>query len=224
MKKIKTKHYYFLFLLLFTLQAYGKEKAASFPPELLEIQKRYETSKGLLTEFEQTAFSALMKTEKKSSGVISILMPNQVRWEVQAPNPSIFISDGKKFLYYTPPFAPGGNGQLLVKKASDHQSKLMTALLTGSFKNSSDWSVKKVKDQEFEVLPKEGAAGDIQKAFLVINKSEKRIDSIRLTHRNGNRTEIRFKKFAFGKDKVNLSMFKFKAPPHTDIVEEKTLR
>ena len=49
----------------------------------------------LQANFSQTIAIA-QQTPQKSTGIVYIKEPNQFRWQVQSPNPQLFVSDGQK--------------------------------------------------------------------------------------------------------------------------------
>lgn len=206
-----------VFLIL--LGTHAAQALNKTPELLLRIEKKYSQSDTLMATFTQVNESKALKSKKTSHGVISIKRPNKIRWETQSPEPSIFISDGKTFWFYTPPFDESENGQLVVKKASENQSKLAATLLGGSFSVAKEMKIQQKMKNRFELIPKPGTAGDIVSAEVVIDPTKLLIEKLVLTHAEGNRSEITLEKILLG-GTVDDSMFKFVPPPKTDRVKE----
>lgn len=194
-------------------------KTQPMPALLQKIRDKYKQAPSLMAVFKQINESAALKTRKESEGVVSILRPGKVRWETQSPDPSIFISDGKTMWFYSPPFDAESNGQLVIRKASDTQSKLATALLSGEFQTGPDLKVAAKGSNRFQLIPRKGTSGDVMTAEIEIDAQKLLISKVILKHKDGNHSEITLSKVIFGKG-VTPDMFQFKAPPKTEIVKE----
>ena len=146
--------------------------------------------------------------------------PDKFRWETQKPDPSILISDGKRFLFYTPPFDQDERGQLVIRKTSQVQSRLATALLAGNFSALPGAKISCSGENLFELSPKRGTAGDLDGAEIRINPQDELIDRVVLHHNDGNRSEITLSQIFLGKAAGD-EMFRFHPiPPKTDVIEE----
>ena len=68
---------------------------------LKQVEDRYNTTKTLRSEFEQTmAISQGRRLTER--GVLYLRKPGQMRWEYSQPTGKLFLSDGKQIHYVTP--------------------------------------------------------------------------------------------------------------------------
>ncbi len=196
---------------------------AVLPKILRDVEVNYQKENTLVAEFTQTNEVVALKQKRASSGLIMIKRPNKIRWETLKPDRNLLVSDGKKFWYYTPPFEEGERGQLIEKKASEFQTKLANALLSGSFQMTQDMKIKqqgtKPADGRFILTPKPGSAGTVEQAEIVINVDKSLIEKVILRHKGGNYTEISLSKIQLGKEVAD-DLFFFHPPPETDRVTE----
>lgn len=203
------------------LPSYGfakKQATASLPPLLREVEVMYSKSPTLSAKFSQLTDSVTMTQKKKSSGNLFVKRPSKVRWETNEPDVSLFVSDGSNTWFYTPPFDAEERGQLVERKASETQSKLTTALLTGSFSINKDMKFRQKTPFRYSLTPKPGSAGTVIEAIIDIDAKDKLIKKVTLEHSGGNHTEIRLSEIKLG-TALKDALFTFKAPPNTDRVD-----
>lgn len=193
--------------------------AAHLPALLTQVEAKYKKSPTLMAAFSQINESALLGDRKTSSGVISIKRPGKMRWETQSPDPTLFITDGSTMWFYTPPFDKDENGQLVVRKAVEHQSRLAGALLAADFSVGKDLKISEKGPNHFQVTPKPGSAGDVLDCEIFVDAKNLLIQKVILKHRGGNLTEITLTKISLGKD-IEDELFHFVPPPKTSIVKE----
>lgn len=174
--------------------------ASGLTAELKKIEKKYRSEKTISAEFEQTQESALTHSKKTSYGKIWIKKPNQIRWETQRPDPNLLVSDGKTYWFYTPPFDPQDpqdQGEVLVRKASQVQSRLAYALLAGDLSSAPLESIKNEGQHRYVLVPKKGTAGTVEYAVLEVSPVGI-IQRVILHHRDGNQADISLAHVRFG--------------------------
>ncbi len=197
----------------------ASKKATALPEILQEIEKKYADAGTLAAKFTQVTESATLKSKKKETGMIMAKRPDKVRWETVSPDANLLISDGKRFWFYTPPFEEGERGQVIERKASEVQSRVANALLSGSFSSVGKVQPKGKSGSEFTLTFRPGTAGTVQKAEIHVNPEKKLIEKVVLEHRGGNRAEISLTDIELGR-KIPDEGFRFVAPPNTDKVTE----
>lgn len=194
---------------------------AAVPAPLLAIEKKYQREGQLRAELDQVTENASFKTVKKSKGRIWIKLPGLVRWETLTPDPSTWVTDGKTYWYYTPPFDEGEPGQLVEKPARSVKSELATVLLAGKFSKSKNLTITPAGRNQFRVIPRKGTAGSVKQAIVEIDPSSASIRRIEILHTDGNRAEITLKGVVFGaKAETTADTFVFKAPANTERVKD----
>lgn len=188
-------------------------------PELLkEVELKYTQEPSLSAKFEQETEIKLLNQKKKSKGRLLAKRPDKMLWETTSPDPNTLVSDGKKYWYYTPPFEEGERGQVLIKKTSETQSELATALLQGRFSITKDVTFEQKGKNEFILHLKPGSAGSISAAEIKVDAEKKLISRVIIVHTNGNRSVIELSDILIG-SKIEDDLFNFKIPKNTDIIE-----
>ncbi len=192
--------------------------ASTLPPLLKAVEKNYSKSGTISAEFSQVNENPTLSQKKISSGKILIKRPNKIRWETSQPDTSLLVSNGAKFWFYNPPFEKGERGQVIERKASQVQTRLANALLSGSF-SVKDLKIQQKGPNQFVLIPKRGSAGTVTQATIEINTAKKQVQKVILDHQGGNHTEISLSKIELGKPLKN-DLFVFQVPPNTDKIVE----
>jgi len=187
------------------------------PQALREVETKYSQAQTLIAEFTQVNETAATGARKESKGILYARRPNQIRWETRSPDANLLVSDGKKFWFYTPPFDESEHGQVIEKSASQVQTKLANALLSGSF-SSTPMKIEEKSPTQFVLIPKQGTAGTVRRAEIRINAEKREIQTVTLEHEGGNRSEIQLTAIELGKP-INAQLFHFTPPPGTDRVD-----
>lgn len=194
-------------------------KGASKLPELLKkVEKKYTEAGTLFAKFEQTNHSVVTGRDTKSSGDIAFKRPDKVRWQTLKPNPSLLVSDGKRFWFYTPPFDETEHGQLIERKTSEVQSRVAQSMLSGAFSSARDVKVEEVSPSQFHLNFKKGTAGTVESARIEVDPEKLEIHKVTLYNTDGNTSEIALSEIQLGKELAD-STFVFVAPPGTDHVK-----
>lgn len=189
------------------------------PKILQEIEDKYTKSKTLSAQFSQVTTTKTTSTKKINSGKIFVKRPSKIRWETTKPENNLLIGDGNKFWFYTPPFDEDEHGQVIEKKASQVQSRLAHALLSGSFSVARDMKIQEKSPSTFLLTPKAGSAGTVSQATIEVDPEKKLIQKVILDHKGGNHAEITLSEIQLGED-LKDDLFIFKSPPNTDVIDE----
>jgi outer membrane lipoprotein carrier protein len=193
--------------------------ALVLPGPLKDVEKNYAKSPAFRADFEQVVTKpAWGIKDRASKGVFSFQRPGKFRFEITEPDKNLVINDGKKFYSYTPPFAEGESGQVMIEDSKKIKSKLLDQLLTGSFSKAKDVKIESRNSTEFILTPKKGTSGDVTEALVLIDPKEKLIKKVTLSQEGGNKTEISFKNIDL-KAKIPPQDFTFKIPPKTEIIK-----
>ncbi len=190
---------------------------ADLSTQLAQIEQRYNSTKTLKSDFEQTVSMAQgRKTTEK--GVLYLRKPGQMRWEYAQPSGKLFISDGKK-IYYASAAARRVEVSA-VRETDDLRAPL--AFLLGKLDFKRDFS-------RFETAA-EGAATRIR----AIPKSEKslfeyvefvaspagELGVVRVQGKDGSRMEYRFSN-EVRNGAVDPGLFRYVAPEGYEVVQIK---
>lgn len=209
-------------LLSRSLSPQGASTSAHPPlPELLQaVERHYREKSTMSAHFVQVNENALLGAPKKTfHGQVWIRRPAEIRWAVSEPEPSLLISNGKKYWFYTPPFATDEQGQVIEKEAKNVKSQLADALLSAHFSGAQFALITELSPSQFRLVPVKGTAGSVQEAVIEIDEQAKVIKKVKLLHHGGNKSEICLKDLQLGLA-IPDSQFTFVAPPHTEVIAE----
>ncbi len=200
-------------------QSDEKSKISPMKGTLFEfLKKKYGSTTTLKANFVQIQKNKMMGSEKKSEGVLEIKRPDKFRWDTLKPDPTLLLSNGKKIIYYTPPFHEGEKGQVIFKKSADVQSKLAIDLLSGSANLKQDFKPKKIADRHYELIPINKNLGDINKIELYIDPKANLVYKVVLQHTTENETEIELQNVQLA-EKIEENRFEFQVPPNTEEIK-----
>lgn len=202
----------FVFFTLTNIFSYAN--AAKTPAISATMHEKYKDVKAITAEFVQTQKKIALGKTKTSEGRIYIRRPEMFRWETTKPEPSILVSNGKKVWFYTPPFREGENGQVMVRKAADVQSKLAIDLLSGQANLEKSFKTKKLPDGHFDLVPLL-PAGDVSRIELFLEKQTNLVYKVVLHTKTGNETELVLKGVTVN-PQLSDSMFQFVPPENTE--------
>lgn len=103
-----------LVLLLFAAETVA---AAGLSPQELaaRLQARYEETRSLTADFQQQATVPMSARKRSGAGRVVILKPGRIRWDYQAPDRQVLVSDGSRVLMY---FAQ--SRQMIVQPVSEY--------------------------------------------------------------------------------------------------------
>jgi outer membrane lipoprotein carrier protein len=68
----------------------------------VSLQRKYDTVRDFTADFTQTYRGGVLNRELKDTGRVVIQKPGKMRWEYQAPEEKLFVSDGVKVYWYVP--------------------------------------------------------------------------------------------------------------------------
>ncbi|MBS1959109.1 MAG: outer membrane lipoprotein chaperone LolA [Bdellovibrionales bacterium] len=206
-------------VLLTSVTANALSVPVAIPPLLAKVQAEYKKSAGLEATFNQLIDVKSTRQVKKAQGKIWIKRPNKLRWETINPDPNILVSDGKTFWFYSPPFEKGERGQVIIKKTAQVQTQFLNMLLSGSFEFGGKTTIVEKTKNSFILTPKNGTAGDVKTAEVVINEASHKIEEVILTHTSGNKTDIKLQEIKL-QPKLDDKMFQFRPDKNTDRIVE----
>lgn len=209
-----------LFTLLFSLPALAAtdKKAPAF--SLGKLQSVYKSTGSVDAEFTQEVYQASLARTKTSQGSLRLSKPGLVRWEIQEPEASVMVSDGRKVSYFTPDARGKGKGQVIERKATELQKQPIFRILTGEAPLDQEFTLvgkpqKEGQITSLELAPKKPMA-DLATLKLRVG-AKYLIEELILETQSGNKTKITLRNQSLG-DKLPPALFQFKAPPGTEVV------
>jgi outer membrane lipoprotein carrier protein len=132
--------------------------AALTPLELAQkLQARYEETKTMSADFKQSTSVPMSSRKRLGAGKVVISKPGRIRWDYQAPDKQVLISDGKKVSMYV-----ANAAQMIVQPVSQYINSDVTYAFFAGTGNI-------VRD--FKVLPPERQADGNFKAIKLVPKT-----------------------------------------------------
>jgi outer membrane lipoprotein carrier protein len=190
--------------------------AADSPTQhiLKEVERRYNRAETLQVGFSET-YSGPSRAARTERGTLYLRKPGRMRWDYTSPVGKLFISDGKNLYLYV----PGSNPERMkLKETEDMRAPL--AFLLGKLNFEKEFQNIEVKpegtDQLITAEPKSGNLPYSKAEFVVSPMFE--IRKLRIHNLDQSLLD-----FAFESEKINPplanSLFQFRAPPGTQMVE-----
>lgn len=190
--------------------------AADGPAErvLKEVERRYNRAATLEVGFSET-YSGPSRAPRTERGTLYLRKPGRMRWDYTSPAGKLFISDGKNLYLYV----PGSNPEKMkLKETEDMRAPL--AFLLGKLNFEKEFQNIEVKPEGIDMLitaePKTGNLPYSKVEFAVSATFE--IHKLRIHNLDQSILD-----FAFESEKLNPplanSLFQFRAPPGTQMVE-----
>jgi len=132
--------------------------AALTPLELAQkLQARYEETKTMTADFKQSTSVPMSTRKRLGAGKVIISKPGRIRWDYQAPDKQVLISDGKKVSMFI-----ANSAQMIVQPVSQYINSDVTYAFFAGTGNI-------VRD--FKVLPSERSGDANLKAIKLVPKT-----------------------------------------------------
>src|SRR5688572_26053033 len=96
-------------------QSPARKAAPDLSTILREVEKKYNRVKTVRMRFEQ--YYRQNQQVRKEEGTLYLRKPGQMRWEYEAPDAKLFLTDGKRLVLYVP--AENRATEMPVKESDD---------------------------------------------------------------------------------------------------------
>ncbi len=188
---------------------------------LQSVEKAYRDAKTVSMKVNKTIRMELLQKETKSKGKMVIKKGGLLRWDVEGPEKSLVLMDGKVIWMVTYPSDP--EEKVSVIKANNpkkSQPHAVIAFLMGKGKISDEFKVLSEKKQgadlvEISLKAKQEEA-QIPVLTLVVHAKKNTIESVTYQDAMGNETELSFSDIEFDKE-LGEKTFQFSPPENADI-------
>lgn len=177
----------------------GAADAAELDAALAEVARARASLKSLVGPFTQERTIALMATKIRSTGTLTLLRPDRLRWELAAPDSVTYWVGPEGFAYR----GGRGQGKVPASASSGPNGKLAAAmddiriLLGGDLARLKDryalrLTARSAEGLTFEADPKPGAAGRLTKITFSLDRERLRPTKATLVEGSRDRTDIVF--------------------------------
>jgi len=192
---------------------FGITVAHATPSE--DLKQLLNDVKTMQATFTQTIYDNHGKAVQTSSGDMSMERPGKFRWQVKKPIPQLIIANQQKLWIYDPDLEQV-TIRKLEKATGDTPALLLSHVDSGLDKSYDVKALNAQGMQWFVLIPKnkEGMFEQIRLAFL-----NKQIQQMQLQDHLDHSTQIKFTNIKTNTGIAD-SLFNFKAPKNTDIIDE----
>ena len=194
-------------------------QADSLKDALRKLQERYDTTKTMTANFQQTVASKTLSGTLESKGTVSFEKPNRMRWDYAPPDTQQIIGDGETLWIYQP------DDKQVIKAPIDKafQARTPVNFLGGLGHLDQDFNASLEKDEAeqwvLRLVPKQDKG--IGTLGLTVRKSDASIAEARIEDPLGTVTRLRL---SGEKRNVDLAadLFSFTPPAGVDVVKPPT--
>src|ERR687890_312762 len=66
------------------------------------LQKKYDAVRDFTADFVHESEGGLLRKKQSERGVVQVKKPGKMRWDYTAPEPKVFVSDGRRIYLHVP--------------------------------------------------------------------------------------------------------------------------
>lgn len=185
-----------------------------------KVQRRYESTKTMEADFQQTVESPTLATPLKTSGKVAFAKPNRMRWDYDPPDQQTIVGDGTTLWLYQPDM----NQVIKTPLGEAFQAATPLTFLSGLGQLDRDFIPSLERETAdtwvLKLVPKKDAAA-VGTLGLTVRKSDASIAEARITDSIGTTTRIAFA-HEHRNETIDNARFTFTPPPGVDVVKPPT--
>jgi outer membrane lipoprotein carrier protein len=194
----------------------GTARADVLHDALAKLQSRYESTKTLEADFNQTVESPTLASPLKTSGKVAFEKPNKMRWDYDAPDTQTIVGDGSTLWVYQPDM----NQVIKAPLGEAFQAATPLTFLSGLGNVDRDFDAsldRETKDAwVLKLVPKQDKG--LGTLGLTVRKDDAGIAEAQITDALGTTTRIAFKNEKRNEN-IAASRFTFAPPAGVDVVK-----
>jgi outer membrane lipoprotein carrier protein len=182
----------------------------------LALQKKYDAVRDFTADFVQESEGGLLRKKLTERGVVQVKKPGKMRWDYKAPEPKVFVSDGRRIYLHVP-----ADNQVIISPVPEQdQATTAVLFLVGKGNLARDFTVSYVEggtaDSYVLKLQPRLPERDYDWLQVEVDRRTLQIRSLSAADVQGGRSTFRFTNF---KENAGLSdkTFEFKIPRGADV-------
>jgi outer membrane lipoprotein carrier protein len=186
------------------------------PEVAAALQKKYDAIRDFTADFVHDSEGGILRKKQTERGVVQVKKPGKMRWDYKAPEPKVFVSDGRRIYLYVP-----ADNQVIVSPVPDQdQATTAVLFLVGKGSLTRDFTVSYADgggpDTYALRLEPKLPERDYDWLQIVVDRRTLQIRSLSAADSQGGRSTFQFSNF---KENVGLSdkTFAFKIPRGADV-------
>ncbi len=182
----------------------------------LALQKKYDAVRDFTADFVQESQGGLLRKKLTERGVVQVKKPGKMRWDYKAPEPKVFVSDGRRIYLHVP-----ADNQVIISPVPEQdQATTAVLFLVGKGNLARDFTVSYVEggtaDTYVLKLQPRLPERDYDWLQVEVDRRTLQIRSLSAADVQRGRSTFRFTNF---KENAGLSdkTFEFKIPRGADV-------
>jgi outer membrane lipoprotein carrier protein len=182
----------------------------------LALQNKYDAVRDFTADFVQESEGGLLRKKLTERGVVQVKKPGKMRWDYKAPEPKVFVSDGRRIYLHVP-----ADNQVIISPVPEQdQATTAVLFLVGKGNLARDFNVSYVEggtaDTYVLKLQPRLPERDYDWLQVEVDRRTLQIRSLSAADVQGGRSTFRFTNF---KENAGLSdkTFEFKIPRGADV-------
>ncbi len=180
------------------------------------LQKKYDAIRDFTADFVHDSEGGILRKKQTEQGFVQVKKPGKMRWDYKAPEPKVFVSDGRRIYLYVP-----ADNQVIVSPVPEQdQATTAVLFLVGKGNLTRDFTVSYADgggpDTYALRLQPKLPERDYDWLQIVVVRRTLQIRSLSAADSQGGRSTFQFSNF---KENVGLSdkTFAFKIPRGADV-------
>lgn len=180
------------------------------------LQKKYDAIKDFTADFVHDSEGGLLRKKQTERGVVQVKKPGKMRWDYKAPEPKVFVSDGRRIYLHVP-----ADNQVIISPVPEQdQATTAVMFLVGKGNLTRDFAVSYADGGGADTyalrLQPKLPERDYDWLQIVVDRRTLQIRSLSAADSQGGRSTFQFSNF---KENVGLSdkTFTFKIPRGADV-------
>lgn len=180
------------------------------------LQKKYDAIRDFTADFVHDSEGGILRKKQTEQGFVQVKKPGKMRWDYKAPEPKVFVSDGRRIFLYVP-----ADNQVIVSPVPEEdQATTAVLFLVGKGNLTRDFTVTYADGGGADAyalrLQPKLPERDYDWLQIVVDRRTLQIRSLSAADSQGGRSTFQFSNF---KENVGLSdkTFGFKIPRGADV-------
>jgi outer membrane lipoprotein carrier protein len=195
----------------------GRQGVPPAPDVAAAVQRKYETVRDFSAEFTQQRLGGPLRRKIVEQGTVRVKKPGKMRWEYEAPDEKVFVSDGRRLYFHDP-----ANNQVTISEIPRGDRPASAAqFLAGRGSLTRDFDVSfadgAAPDTYALKLVPRSPQDDYAWLELVVDRNTYQIRSLTAVEQGGTRSTFLFSDF---RENIGISdkAFQFEIPRGVEVI------
>lgn len=193
------------------------------------VQAFYDQTRSLTARFRQRYVSRVYQRTDESEGQVRFARPGRMRFDYDAPNGKVIISDGNRLLVYEPPGEGQQRGQYFEQELDDAQLPQALGFLMGTGRLDRDFRFRRLNPEAYhfedgqilELRARGEPSPHYERILLYVDDREDRrgvVHRVLIVDAQGNRNRFDFTQQRLNRD-LGDDVFTWRPPSNAQRIE-----